>query len=131
MSEKSGTSIRYTNCSLRATSTTHLFQANIHEKVIQEKSGHRSLCGLQAYEWTTIEHEKDLTHILGNLDCNHIPAPQQNDVKCVDDETKSDGKENESPSSKELGAVFSGELHNCVFNFYSNKHWLLNFVIYP
>ena len=50
MSEEAGTSVHYTNHSLRATSTTRLFACNIPEKIIQEKSGHRSLAGLRAYQ---------------------------------------------------------------------------------
>lgn len=45
----------YTNHSLRATSVSRLFAKNVPEKIIQEKSGHKSLAGLRVYECTTID----------------------------------------------------------------------------
>ncbi len=65
---------RYTNHSLRATSTTRLFASNVPERVIQEKTGHRSMAGLRAYERTTVEQEMNATRILGSVDTD-IPRP--------------------------------------------------------
>ena len=78
MSEEAGTSIRYTNHSLRATSTTRLFASNIPEKVIQEKSGHRSLAGLQAYEKTTTSQEHSVTKILTSIE----NFPEAEEINC-------------------------------------------------
>ena len=61
MCEKAGTSVRYTNHSLRATSASRLFASNIPEKVIQETTGHRSLAGLRAYEQTTVDQQRTVS----------------------------------------------------------------------
>ena len=42
-----------TNHSLRAAGTTELFRANVPEKIIQQRTGHRSLKALRTYERTT------------------------------------------------------------------------------
>ena len=64
MSEEAGTSVRYTNHSLRATSASRLFACNIPEKIILDKTGHRSLAGLRSYEKTTCEQEHFVTKVL-------------------------------------------------------------------
>ena len=43
LSSESGCGVRYTNHSLRATATTGMFSKGVPEKVIAEKTGHRSL----------------------------------------------------------------------------------------
>ena len=40
---------KYTNRSLWATATSRMFLNNVPEKIIAEKTGHRSLAGLRAY----------------------------------------------------------------------------------
>ena len=47
----------YTNHSLRATATTRIFTGNIPEKVIADKSSHRSIKGLRFYEKTSALQE--------------------------------------------------------------------------
>ena len=42
--------VKYTNHSLRATAITRTFNGNIPEKVIAEKSGHKSMKALRCYE---------------------------------------------------------------------------------
>ena len=44
-----------TNHSLRATGATRLFEANMPEKLIQERTGHRSTAALRQYEHTTVQ----------------------------------------------------------------------------
>ena len=53
----SGLGLRYTNHSLRATAVTRMFNTGVPEKVIAEKSGHRSLKALRAYERTSVAQE--------------------------------------------------------------------------
>ena len=55
---------RKTNCSLWATATTVLFQANVPEKVIQERTGHQSLEALRMYEWSTEQQHSVASKIL-------------------------------------------------------------------
>ena len=47
-----------TNHSLRAYEVTEMFHAGVPEKVIQDRSGHRSLDGLRKYE-TISEKQKE------------------------------------------------------------------------
>ena len=71
-----------TNHSLRATGASTLFHANIPEKIIQERTGHRSLVALRQYERTTDEQQVAVSEILaGNEHCGldqepFTPQPQ-------------------------------------------------------
>ena len=47
-----------TNHSLHITATIVLFQANIPEKIIQERTGHRSLETLRMYEWSMQQQQQ-------------------------------------------------------------------------
>ena len=42
-----------TNHSLRATAATRLYQAGVHEQLIIERKGHRSLEGVRSYKHTS------------------------------------------------------------------------------
>ncbi len=55
---ESGVTARYTNHSLRATAVTRMFNKGVPEKLIAEKTGHRSLKALRAYERTSVIQEK-------------------------------------------------------------------------
>ena len=50
MFAKIGAKENYTNHSLRATAMTRMFNLGVPEKIISEKSGHRSLEALRSYE---------------------------------------------------------------------------------
>ena len=52
------------NHSLRATGITSLFQADVHEKVIQKTSGHRSLEALRSYEKISTEQHQKVSQLL-------------------------------------------------------------------
>lgn len=115
MSAKAGTSVRYTNHSLRATSATRLFASGIPEKVIQDKTGHHSLAGLRAYERTSVEQEHAATRVVTS------------DLSAEDKEN-ADAEQDEKPEvqsaekDKKRGvAVFSGQLQNCVINLYRDS----------
>ena len=67
MCEKGELVVKYTNHSLRATSASRLFAIDVPEKIIQGKSGHRSLAGLRTYETTTVDQQqRRVTKILGS-----------------------------------------------------------------
>ena len=53
-----------TNHSLRATSTTALFEANVPEKVIPNSTGHRSLKGLRLYEHVSKDQDQQVSRLL-------------------------------------------------------------------
>ena len=64
MCEKAGISGGYTNHSLRAYGATTLFQAHIPEKLIQQRTGHRSLDALRQYEHTSASQLLDVSNIM-------------------------------------------------------------------
>ena len=53
-----------TNHSLRATGVTQMFESGAPEKLIQERTGHRSLEGLRSYEKTNINQHEALSTLL-------------------------------------------------------------------
>ncbi len=55
-----------TNHSLRATGATMLYEAAVPEKIIQERSGHRSLEGLRTYELSSQKQHQAVSNILSS-----------------------------------------------------------------
>ena len=90
-----------TNHSLRATGASCLFEAKVPEKIVQERTGHRSLKALRIYERTTDEQHQEVSAILAN--CSR-PA-----VKPVSQATE------ESKPLTALAPSF-GVLHHCTIN---------------
>ena len=66
MCADAGISGKSTNHSLRATGALQLFQANVPEKVIQERTGHRSLEALRLYAKRTTEQHQAVARVLGS-----------------------------------------------------------------
>ena len=64
MCEKAGISSGYTNHSLRAYAATTLFQAQVLEKLIQQRTGNRSLDALRQYECTSAAQLLDVSNII-------------------------------------------------------------------
>ena len=64
MCAEAGISDRKTNHSLRATGASELFEAGVPEKIIKERTGHRSLEALRIYEHTTISQHKAVSVVL-------------------------------------------------------------------
>ena len=56
------------NHSLRATGATELFSGNCPEKVIQERTGHRSLKALRMYERTTEKQHQVVSKMLSSTE---------------------------------------------------------------
>ena len=106
ISEKAGISVRYTNHSLRATAVSRMYE---NGKLISEKSGHRSLKALRAYERTSKKQEKAAGIC--------IQAEKMFSVT----ETNNESTEFPKPSTKEHPQLmqFSG-LQGCTLNFYNN-----------
>lgn len=64
MCEEAGIPGVKTNHSLRAYAATELFSAGVPEKVIQDRTGHRSLDGLRKYKRITEKQKEDACKIL-------------------------------------------------------------------
>ena len=75
-----------TNHSLRATSTTRLYESGIDEQLVTERTGHRSLDGVSSYKRTTDSQREAVSDILNRrtqsnvetvLPSSHITTTQQ------------------------------------------------------
>ncbi len=123
ISEKAGIGVRYTNHSLRATAVTRMYENGVPEKIISEKSGHRSLKALRNYEHTSETQEKAAGESLRSKKVfSAVSEPDGDESRKdeVDDKKKpvNDVKQEEADPSRLL-QQFSG-LHGCVFNFYKS-----------
>ena len=101
----------YTNHSLRATAITRMYKAGVAENIFSEKSGHRGIKGLRAYEKTSITQEK----IAGAVINATVDLPTTLEVKARPSRDLEDNTDMK-PSFKL--PTFSG-LQNCTLNFYS------------
>ena len=59
-----GISERFTNHSLHAYEATTLFQAEVPEKLVQQRTGHRSVEGVRRYERTSESQLLDISNIM-------------------------------------------------------------------
>ena len=65
--KRAGISGNITNHSLRATSATQLYRSGVPEKVIQERTGHRSLEALRVYERSdSLQHQAACNTLMGS-----------------------------------------------------------------
>ena len=64
MCEQAGIKGNKTNHSLRATGATELYESGVPEKLIQERTGHRSLEALRVYERTNVQQHKAVSSTL-------------------------------------------------------------------
>ena len=97
-----------TNHSLRATGATRLFKAKVPEKLIKERTGHRSVDSLRLYEHTSVMQQKSVSAVI----CS--PLEQQ--------------FENKPPSSIATAPTVAGGVQNmlqgcqnCTFNVCFNQ----------
>ena len=78
MCNKAGIKGHNTNHSLRATGATHLYSAGVPEKIIQERTGHRSLECLRMYEQTSDCQHKAVSKILSSKEETTFNGQLQN-----------------------------------------------------
>ena len=58
--------ITFTNHSLKAYGATKMFQAKVPEKLIQQRTGHKSLEALRCYEHTSLPQLVDVSNVMAN-----------------------------------------------------------------
>ena len=68
MCDNAGTSGGHTNHSLRVYGTTTLFHTGVPEKLIQQRTGHRSLEALCQYEHTLESQQLDISNAMAHGD---------------------------------------------------------------
>ena len=64
--DKAGIVGNKTNHSLRATSATEMYNFEVPEKLIQERTGHRSLKALRVYEWSSDNQHQAVPSLLSS-----------------------------------------------------------------
>ena len=67
MCAQAGIEGRKTNHSLRDSAATQLYEAGVPEKLIQERTGHRSIDALKEYERTTTNQTLAVSRVLASL----------------------------------------------------------------
>ncbi len=110
MSVKAKLPIRYTNHSLRATAITRMYEGGVPEKVISDKSGHKSIKGLRTYERTSKEQDRFTCSVIAQLD----ESCDKDEEALVKSETS---KLKEDNTQHKLAPLFSGQVSNCTFIF--------------
>ena len=84
---KSGVSVHYTNHCLLATAMTRMFNQGVPEKLIAEKSGHRSLEALRCYEHTSVAQERAAGEKIANPQkVFSVPSEKQYQTPLVKEE---------------------------------------------
>jgi len=140
LSLESKCEVKYTNHSLRATSATRMFTGGVPEKLVAEKTGHRSLQALRSYEKTNPEMERAIDAIIANPEKKFLAendASSENkllaesDSSVFEDVSHVDniiGQKDELPGCSSgvphpktkpeipVGHTFSGSLNNCTIN---------------
>ena len=92
-----------------------MYSKNVPEKLISEKTGHRSLTALRVYERTSCVQDRALTKGVSNneetfFDSLSVPgASKDEEIDKADTKTQ---------MAKSKLPTFTGQLKNCVFNFY-------------
>ena len=66
MCDRAGISGGFTNHSLRAYGATTLFRAEVPEKLIQQRTGHRSIEALRQYEHTSESQQVDVSYVMSH-----------------------------------------------------------------
>lgn len=118
----------YTNHSLRATSITRMFKADVPEKIIAEKSGHKSLKALRMYEHTSSQQEQatGVAIIKGGQfysysDCKSETELVEGSDKKAYVDVCGQGQSSRSDILPLQLPAFSGKLKNCTININVNQ----------
>ncbi|XP_011406250.1 PREDICTED: glutamine-rich protein 1-like [Amphimedon queenslandica] len=119
MCSKAGLQGNKTNHSLRSFGVSSLFQENVPEKIIQERSGHRSVSALRMYEKTTSKQLIEASRVLSCIPSQSIDdLPEPSDGK-PDSPRSSDVKpepDNMLEQSDPKNNMFRGStFSNCTF----------------
>ena len=98
-----------TNHSLRATGATQMYESGVPEKIIQERTGHRSLEGLRSYERSNAQQHQAVSTILS--------APQtQMYMHATYHKQLVEHTVNAQPAMLTLPGVSLQNLHGCTIN---------------
>lgn len=113
-----------TNHSLRATSTSRLYQSGVDEQLVMERSGHRSLEGVRCYKRTSDSQRQAVSDILNGCNRSQVnSAPNTAAITSAYSAEKSSSSTllSHSVHSQQLCAGLSlpsAVFNNCQVNFY-------------
>uniref|UniRef100_A0A1X7TT57 DUF3504 domain-containing protein n=1 Tax=Amphimedon queenslandica TaxID=400682 RepID=A0A1X7TT57_AMPQE len=116
MATEAGLSGKKTNHSLRVAGATSLYRAGVPERIIQERTGHRSLQSLRQYERTSVDQEMAVSRILSGEADRYNPKPEPISTCAVTEATCSTSikiEENPSPKASKQPMV---QYNNCTVN---------------
>ena len=97
-----------TNHSLRVTGATSLFEKQVPEKIVKERTGHRSLTALRMYECTSSAQHKAVSSILSGSKRN-FEEGMHGEPSAKKAQVSTAGKENDNAPMA---------VQNCVVNVY-------------
>ena len=101
---------RKTNHSLRVAGVSSLFDAGVPERIIQQRSGHRSLEGLRVYERVTQQQQQEVSKILAG------DSKKFNTTESNSEQGKTGSTTESNPEQGKSGV--RAQYNNC--NFYSS-----------
>ena len=111
---------RITNHSLQATSATQMYEMGVPEKVIQERTGHRSIEALRVYERTNTHQQEAASNILPGLPVRSYV--EQMHVARHHSQTTSLSLGTPPPSCTFQGLPISfGNLYGCTINIHNSS----------
>ena len=116
---------KYTNHSLRATAATRMFAGSVPEKLVAEKTGHRSLKALRSYERTDTRMQMAIDAVISNTSNKFVvqeSQPESELTKIVTDKVSNvnhdqeNGEVTDTKPPGPAGHTFSGVMNNCTIN---------------
>ena len=96
----------FTNHSLRAYGATKMFQAKVPEKIIQQRTGHKSLEVLHCYKCTSLPQLVDVFNVMNNDTV--VPVPLIQTYQSTTTTTTCTTTTSENPSIVFKGCTFTG-----------------------
>ena len=112
MCSQAGIGGNTTNHSLRATGATQMYNKGAPEKLIQERTGHRSLEALRAYERTNSSQHQAVSN-LSTTTSNHY---MQEIVRVQANSVSTPMQQSAGPSQLPLPGFNFQTLHGCTIN---------------
>lgn len=111
---------RVTNHSMRATSVTQMYSTGVPEKVIQERTGHRSLEALRVYERTNTQQHQMVSNILSAPSENTQIQQTQTKHSIMQTHSSHSVMSIEPPSNQQSVHISLENLHGCTININNN-----------
>ena len=132
MCERAGVE-RKSNHSLRATGATEMFAANVPEKLIQSRTGHRSLEALRLYERPSHEQHQAVSKVLTSAEPQRSFGDELTNIQSSSESTgvvsmvgkrsltKSTIAQSQCPPPWQMPSLF-GSMNNCSVNININMN---------